>query len=143
MKTPVKVKFKFQIGFLFKVFNATSQQHFFFFLIHCIFGGKKKRECLKFTNQSCSKPSLRGLINLFNRCGQNSASSRWRSVFLSLSCTAENIWSKSGHANRPLTQGSGKVDLVHRVLISSNLKLSEHLSLFYRIPLRRGFLHLK
>lgn len=30
MKTPVKVKFKFQIGFLFKVFNATSQQHFFF-----------------------------------------------------------------------------------------------------------------
>lgn len=70
MKTPVKVKFKFQIGFLFKVFNATSQQHFFF-LIHCIFGGKKKRECLKFTNQSCSKPSLRGLINLFNRCGQN------------------------------------------------------------------------
>lgn len=43
MKTPVKVKFKFQIGFLFKVFNATSQQHFFFFLIHCIFGGKKKK----------------------------------------------------------------------------------------------------
>lgn len=42
MKTPVKVKFKFQIGFLFKVFNATSQQHFFF-LIHCIFGGKKKK----------------------------------------------------------------------------------------------------
>lgn len=41
MKTPVKVKFKFQIGFLFKVFNATSQQHFFFNSLH-IWGEKKK-----------------------------------------------------------------------------------------------------
>lgn len=55
--------------------------------------------------------------------------------FFSLSCTAENIWGMSGHANRPLTQGSGKVDLVHRFLISNNLKLSEHLSLFHRISL--------
>lgn len=72
MKFPFEVKFHFQTGFSllsWLVLLLLKNQQYFFFLICYIFWEKK--ECLSFANLHCNKPSSRGIINLFNICGQN------------------------------------------------------------------------